>query len=178
MLFHKNGKPFLNALLGAGFLFLISLPAVAQLRYPVKFVCGVPVVEAEREAVKPGNYATAINVHNPSLQGEVRFRKKAVRALPQGVEQPPPSEFRVDLLQPNRALEIDCTNIRDLLGGPPPPEFIKGFVVLLSDVELDVVAVYTAAPPGATGGMSIDVETILPRQQLPASAKATRKSKT
>lgn len=170
-------KVLLLAALTFTLVVLTSIPTLAQqqVQYAAKFLCGVPGIEAEREAVKPGNYATAINVHNPLLTAGVEFRKKAVRALPQGFEPIPPSQFRPEGIGPNFALEIDCQNIRDLLGGPPAPEFIKGFLVILSPIELDVVAVYTGQPPGQTGGMTMDVETIQPRRLVvPASTKNKR----
>ncbi len=145
------------------------------LQYAVKFVCGIPGLEAEREAVKPGNYATAINLHNP-VAGPLRFRKKAVRALPQGFEPIPPSPFTDESIGPDFALEVDCQNIRELLSGPPAPEFITGFLVLeIPFGDLDVWAVYTAQPPGSTGGMTLDVETnIRPRQVVPATEKNSK----
>ena len=52
-------------------------------------------------------------------------------------------------LQANEAFEIDCPEIASLtelpIGGG---NYIKGFVVIMSPSELDVVAVYTARPQG------------------------------
>src|ERR1700730_16821119 len=56
-------------------------PVTSFTEYAAKFVCGVPGAEAQREAVKPGNYATAINIHNPnqlSSTPAIQFTKHAV----------------------------------------------------------------------------------------------------
>ena len=109
-------------------------------QYAVKFVCG----KSDGEVVAPGNYFTAINVHNPTYDG-IRFRKKVAVALP-GEQPGPVSNFFDAKLGPDEALEIDCQDIFKHASSDAP--FLKGFVVIESDVELDVVAVYTAA--GAT----------------------------
>src|SRR5579864_1005277 len=70
--------------------------------YAVKFVCGKP----EAPVVAPGEYFTAINVHNPSYR-PVGFRKKVAVALP-GEKPGPISEFFEAHLNPDQALEIDC----------------------------------------------------------------------
>ena len=53
------------------------------------------------------------------------------------------SQFFEAKLGPDEALEIDRQDIFRHAGSQDP--FLKGFVVIQSDVELDVVAVYTAA---------------------------------
>jgi len=106
-------------------------------QYAVKFVCG----KSDGQVVVPGLYCTAINVHNPTYES-VRFAVKAAIALP-GLRPGPVSGFREALLGPDEALEIDCPDVRELLR--VDADFLKGFVVIESEVELDVVAVYTAA---------------------------------
>ena len=126
-------------------------PATAeaqQFLYSVKFLCGqqttAPGPPPIEPAVKPGNYATAVNIHNFQNR-EVPIRKKAVIARPQGQPRGAISGFVGDLLIPNQALEVDCSNIVALFPPDPPlPAFIKGFVEIISPVELSVVAVYTA----------------------------------
>lgn len=92
----------------------------------------------------PGIYWTAINVHNPT-DTNILFRKKFTIALPHEIAGPV-SEFFESRLAPDKALEIDTRDIFERTGSEA--HFIKGFVVIESEVELDVVAVYTAA--GAT----------------------------
>jgi hypothetical protein len=126
-----------------------------RFQYSVKFVCG----EAEGERFARGRYRTAINVHNPMREDETRFRWKVAPAFP--AEPTDPSDFDAFGLGPDEALEIDCRQIRDLadLGGPG--DLLTGFVVIETDIELDVVAVYSA---DADGVRSMDVERIEPRR--------------
>ncbi len=115
-------------------------------QYAVKFVCG----KDDGEILAPGRYWTAINVHNPT-QKYVSFKKKVAVALP--AEEPGPvSELFDAKLGPDEAFEIDCKDIRQ--HSEYGADLMKGFVVIVSSVELDVVAVYTAA------GRDKEVETI------------------
>ena len=144
--------------------------------YAAKFLCGEARTNPKLEGpVQSGLYSTAINVHNPNRH-PVRFLKKAVllydgRKPEEALERPMPPARKdpvVVELPPDWGLEIDCHDIRQvLLGGPagnapPPPVFIKGWVVIETfvDMPLDVVAVYTTeaiAPPGpATPSIDID----------------------
>jgi hypothetical protein len=153
-------------------------PLQAQSRYAVKFICGTPPHSAgdpdETQPVVRGSYATAINVHNPSLDRSISFAKKVVIALP-GQQPGPVSTFVRAQLAPNNAFEIDCGDIRTIgdktnLDTDP---FLKGFVVIMTPEALDVTAVYTARTriPNAAGtdfvgGSSmIDVEVIQPVRQ-------------
>jgi hypothetical protein len=162
--------------------------------FSVKFVCGetkgpIPALgDAGEGLVKPGNYATEINIHNYWYR-EVGIRKKVVvlaldpgdhtlrpfRARetnphPDNVAPQPQEHYRL-ILPPDGATMDDCTALWQMAypGTVPPtpmPLFI-GYLVLLSPLDLDVDAVYTAESlaPGATGdeqstGMSIDVERV------------------
>jgi len=107
------------------------------LQYAVKFVCG----RSEGEIVASGTYFTAINVHNP-LYRDVRFRVKVAIGLP-GLKSGLVSKFRDARLGPDGALEIDCRDVQSL--AEHEADFMKGFVVIESVTELDVVGVYTAA---------------------------------
>lgn len=161
--------------------------------YAVKFLCGeLPPGDAadRREGpVKPGNYQTAINIHNAN-PATVNFRKKAVLLFdsdnPPAFEpmQPmPPGERFPAHLEPDWGMKIDCPDIRSVFLAPrgtiAPTGFIKGWVVIevpgnlnkdkiVGTAPLDVVAVYTAhsfGPVDAEGrsspeGFSIDVETV------------------
>ncbi len=107
-------------------------------QYVVKFVCG----KSAGDVMARGRYFTAINVHNPTDRTIV-FKKKFAIALPGETPGPVSRVFRAKL-GPDEALEIDCPDIhkhaRTTAGC-----FLKGFAVIESGVELDVVAVYTAA---------------------------------
>ena len=112
-------------------------PEVFQ--YAAKIICG----RSNGEIVAEGQYFTAVNMHNPTYR-EVSFRVKTAIALP-GLKSAPDtvSAFRDGGLGPDEALELDCRQIFDLAG--TEREFLKGFVVIESQSELDVVTVYTAA---------------------------------
>ena len=138
--------------------------AAAPLRfqYAVKFVCGKSPVQGQPQVVATGNYFTAINVHNP-VNDTVTFRKKIAVALPNEKAGKVSGFFDV-ALKADEALEIDCGDIYAHM--QMHPTFLKGFVVIESKTELDVVAVYTAA--GASGQVeTMDVETVQPRRLSP-----------
>jgi len=130
-------------------LFLLSVPAGARCQqlgrfeYAVKFVCGPASAKPSVSVVAPGMYYTAINVHNPNEKGFV-FRKKIAIALPEE-KAGRVTKFFEAKLGPDEALEIDCP---DIMRHADAEGFLKGFVVIESDLELDVVAVYTTT--GAT----------------------------
>jgi hypothetical protein len=146
--------------------------------------------EAIREAIKPGNYATAINVHNPSPVYPVTIYAKAV----QDGGKPLPFPYKEFTLQPDFAREVDCTDIYAFLDLTTPEyintKFTKGFVVLFASgptsvaaaplLPLDVVGVYTAEPPSVQipppatpgsnqtqiPGIALEMLTIAPRLEF------------
>src|SRR5258708_2594227 len=97
--------------------------------YSVKFICGqqLPDPQSFEPPVKPGNYATDVNIHNYHNSQQVPIRKKAVIALPE--DQPPGqiSQFVGLVLKPDQALEIDRQDISNLLtnAGTKLPPCIK-----------------------------------------------------
>jgi len=143
---------------------LFCLPTPRDV-YAVKFLCGsflpktpTPIPDGVEGPVKPGNYLTAINVHNPN-RDTVGFRKKAVMLYradkPPEPEQPmQPGAMRDASLRDDWGLEIDCADIRSKLLGdiaPAAPTFIKGWVIIEiggatkeEPRPLDVTAVYTS----------------------------------
>ena len=144
-------------------LILASAIATAQVptyQYAVKFVCAAPEAKGETKgSVAPGRYFTAINIHNPNPKG-LSFKAKVAVALPGG-KQGPVSKYYESRLGPDEALEIECQDIAGQL--EKPPHFLKGFFVIdTSGMQLDVVAVYTAA--GSTGLVeTMQVERVSPR---------------
>ena len=141
-------------------LILVPSATVAQetptFQYAVKFMCG----KSNGEVVAPGMYWTAINVHNPT-DIKIVFRKKFAIALP-NEKAGPVSEFFESVLAPDEALEIDNRDI--FKHAEAQADFLKGFVVIESEVELDVVVVYTAA--GATGQVeTLHIERVSPRRR-------------
>jgi len=142
--------------------------------YAAKFVCGtlrVPPTFLGEPPVKPANYATAVNIHNPQRY-RVPMWKKAVIALTEP-EQGRPSEKLWFKLGPDHATEADCNEIYKLVGKQPtlqnPRPFVKGFLVIESWAQLDVVGVYTASTPGTTAGAVLSTSITEDIEYIPAS---------
>jgi hypothetical protein len=133
-----------------------------EFQYAVKIVCGEVVAQnGVATPVAPGRYWTAINIHNPAICQDAHFRWKVAIANP--VEPGPISAFQRPItLQPDRAVEIDCPQVMQAFPQQPSLRFVKGYVVIESDVELDVVAVYSGTP-GACGSNSFHTERVQPR---------------
>ena len=113
-------------------------------KYSVNFICGNP----EEGVLVKGLYLSAINVHNPTHK-VCAFEKKIIVALPKQRPGPIAGPFK-GRLGPYQAMEIDCPEIRDKLGEINyKAEFIKGYILILSNVKLTVTGIYSAA--GATG---------------------------
>lgn len=133
----------------------------------------VPAAANGAQVVR-GLYATAINVHNPALPGAgaattAVFAKNVAFAFPRQVAGPV-SRFERAILEPNHAFEIDCEEIAEKFQTPattsapgPSPVFLKGFLQIMSPVELDITAVYTARPLDA-GVSTMHVDVIQPRK--------------
>jgi hypothetical protein len=144
------------------FFFKVEAERKASFQYAAKFVCG----KGDGRVVAPGVYFTAINVHNPADEAAV-FRKKVAVALP-GEKPGPVSRFFDARLGPDEAFEIDCPDI--LRHAATRGDFLKGFVVIETDVELDVVAVYTAA--GASRQIeTLELERVPARGRTPATSE-------
>jgi hypothetical protein len=135
----------------------ISPEPYARYQYATKFVCGTSG-ENPLQVVK-GTYATAVNVHNPSLYQDVVFIKKVAIAFPEQ-RVGPVSPFVKAELGPDQAFEVDCPEMIRMAtsAGIPIPHFLKGFLVIITPMPLDVTAVYTARPTdGQVSTMDIDV---------------------
>ena len=139
--------------------------------YSIKFICGdqpaIPSLKPPSEPpVKPGNYATAINIHN-FHQIPVTIQKSAVIANPEEKDFGPISMTRVKRVGAGQAFEIDCQDILSLFQPQPTNSFIKGFVELRGSFPtLSVTAVYTAqattAATAPSGPVSIEVVPVQP----------------
>lgn len=128
-------------------------------QYAVKFVCGKTT---GNNGVAPGHYYTAINVHNPWYK-KVGFKKKFAIALPLGKSGQYTQFFDVGLGD-DQALEIDCLHIFKRTADISTADFRTGFAVIESDVELDVVSVYTTANFETEQIITQDIERIAPRE--------------
>ena len=154
--------------------------------YAAKFVCGyqppsmAPGTLQGEFIVKPGNYASEINIHNPQYREQKVFKKLIILVDMRNPQQPrvvrePQTTGRVVtdtiVLGPDFATMDDCNRIYQWLspaGGLPafPPPLMIGYLVVLSRAELDVDVVYTAEVPGSAAalaqptGISMDVERV------------------
>ncbi len=153
-------------LFGVALVLTISAtPAEAQgYSYAVKFVCGFnksnlgTLTDADatpggENVVKLGNYATDVNIYNPN--NDIEIKKKALILVKEGS----PVGREPKVVVPNTpgtsiglptcsATYDDCNEILRLAGvnvapGTLPGLYI-GFLVIESEVELNVTAVYTA----------------------------------
>lgn len=131
-----------------------SLPGPGSYKwsYSAKFLCGtisLPTIGGLPDPLLAGTYLTAINIRNYNFKA-VPITKRVVLTKPES--QAPGligSATSLDLTA-LQGLEVDCKDIVTLLGGATPPDlttvFIKGFVMIESVLDLDVVGVYTVKP--------------------------------
>jgi hypothetical protein len=134
--------------------------------YSVKFVCGTQnvtsTVPQACTPVRQGTYSTEINIHNFNKTAAV-IEKRVLLLVqndaPVGREPQviPAKPFEKITLPPDSATMDDCCHLGDKLGFNPAHINI-GFLEILSNVELNVTAVYTATDLKAAT-ISIDVET-------------------
>jgi len=145
-----------------------------QLQYAVKFVTGTPRGDV---ILHQGLYRTAVNIHNPN-EDSLLIRAYFSEALPRT----PGQTVRLtglDMLNKGQSLEIDSWTVEKAIREAylnrklTPPTFLKGFVVINTSYELDVVGVYTV---GIAEGWwwwrsykvrSIDIEKVSPRRVSP-----------
>jgi hypothetical protein len=141
--------------------------------YTVKFVCGTqaPLLGLKPPAeppVKPGNYATVINVEG--LANNVQVTGNVSVANGNTISH---SGFSLSLYQTR---DITCADISRAIGGSAP--FITGFVNISPASSLSVTAVYTSQgcdfsqrqtadfPPVCGGPTSVEV---VPQQSVTPS---------
>ena len=148
----------------------ITIPA-CKFTYSVKFVCGVQQdCDCSCSPVRPGSYATEINIHNYKCRDadiEKWFIPVVLAGAVVGREPRVAKRRVVDRLKlPADSVTMDdCCRINELLLGAAPTSptpLTIGFMEIVSNVELNVTAVYTATDL-KSNSLSIDVETINPR---------------
>lgn len=139
--------------------------------YSVKFVCGTqPECPCDCSSVRPGHYATEINIHNFSAR-EVKIRKRVIPVVlasaPAGREPASAGPRASDsiTLPPHTATMDDCCRLAELLLGTGPTTALNiGFLEITASAELAVTAVYTSSGL-QSGGLSIDVQQVESRRQ-------------
>jgi hypothetical protein len=136
-----------------------------EFQYAVKLVCGNVAAPAKGAPtpLAPGQYWTAINIHNPEKCRNATFRWK-VAVAPTLNQSPAPTPIfqRPRTLRPDEAVEIDCQQVMATFPAPSPA-FVKGYVVIESDIELDIVAVYTGAQNVGAPLNTFHTERVQPR---------------
>ena len=156
--------------------------------YAIKYVCGYqPPIQSTAAAnsyseppVKPGNYATEINIFNPQFK-DVGLRKRFIALVRNGQAiKEPESVTHVTTatmtLKSGYATMDDCDLLWKLVKitppAPPANSLLIGYLVINSLQELDIDAVYTSAAvrvtqtPGQlqtidSDNVSIDVERVV-----------------
>jgi hypothetical protein len=140
---------------------------IALFMYSVKFLCGVQRGDCcDCAPVRPGRYSTEINIHNPGsepapllkrviplvLAGAVAGREPRARG--------PAADRRLTLPGHGATMDDCCALTEMLLGAPPvgPIPLTIGILEIVSRVELEVTAVYTAS--GDDGTPAIEVKRI------------------
>jgi hypothetical protein len=137
--------------------------------YSVKFVCGV---QAEHDCkcspVRPGQYATEINIHNFSGR-EVSLSKQAIPVVlasaPVGREPATAAARAVGrvILPPHSATMDDCCAIVAALLGGSTHALTIGLLEITASAEVAVTVVYTASTI-SDGKLSIDVQEVTGRR--------------
>jgi Repeat of unknown function (DUF6923) len=141
--------------------------------YSVKFVCGLQKSdELQDSVVRPGLYATEINIHNYH-DTKVAIRKYVLPVVVKGrVRGREPRYVRVQaqdsiVLPPNTATMDDSFRIGELLYGSPPPQPLPmtiGYLEIVATRPLAIDAVYTVSDrEGRT--IAIDVERVEGREK-------------
>jgi hypothetical protein len=148
--------------------------------YAAKFVCGYqsPTLAAGgpvpgEPVVKPGNYATEINTQNPNFKLVPLIKRvivlvdgDVVHSEPQSVG--PTGSASIELQGDFSTLD-DCNGLwlithPQVPAVPTPLPLFIGYLVILSPLDVNVNAVYTADAPGLAGSLptstSIDVLTV------------------
>lgn len=147
--------------------------------YSVKFLCGFqtapsPDGHSACASVQPARYSTEINIHNFDKSRRAKVEKSVLLLIKNGeaLGREPKTvkaeRFDEIVIPAREATMDDCCLLSDKLGLKSGKMSI-GYLQIVSSLELNVTAVYTASLPGGglppTGGsISIDVETIAGRK--------------
>jgi hypothetical protein len=151
---------------------VVIVPPVRIFIYSVKYVCGVQKDDCCGCApVRPGRYATEINIHNPG-EKEVLVGKRVIPLVTAGAASGREPKFNgpagtpeIVKLPAHSATMDDCCRIAEMqLGAEPAGEIglSIGILEVLSTAEVAVTAVYTATD-GHGGAPAIEVNKIQPR---------------
>lgn len=159
-------NPFQSVYAGSGDGYVVKISAPPQIEahheYPAKFVCGEQSILNNYRLLQ-GVYGTTINIHNPNDTLNRYYAKLALSYPPIAREPGGIYTIGVDQLQYDQAIKIDCDRVRrELFPQGFPSGNIEGFVVLQSELPLDIAGVYTSGFRGRRriNTSSIDIEYI------------------
>ena len=111
--------------------------------YAAKFICGRQT-ESQDLTLAQGQYATAINIHNPNDEKVHFFKKVALTERDQKPGRVLP--VAVDGLLYDEALKLDCMDLRRRMTLTNSNEaLLEGFAIIQSPRSLDVTGVYTTS---------------------------------
>lgn len=145
--------------------------------YPAKFVCGSIAgpnsgedshlfPAAEEPPVKPSNYATTINIVNPTDE-PIEVGAQGSIAVGGGFEGAVSPEAGFEL-EPRQSMKLSCRDIVELFEEDvSSAQFLDGFVTIRTQRQVGVSGVYTAKTveqreTGAGAGVSVNVVTVDP----------------
>jgi uncharacterized repeat protein (TIGR01451 family) len=122
--------------------------------YAAKFICGRQT-DPQDLTLAPGQYATAINIHNPNDEKVHFFKKVALTERDQKPGRVLP--VAVDGLLYDQALRLDCMDLRRRLALTNSNEaLLEGFAIIQSPRSLDVTGVYTTSALRCEGSNRAD----------------------
>jgi len=131
---------------------VLAQPPPLPFQYAAKFICGTSP-RGKLQVLAQGTYFTSINIHNPfTVRANLKMKVAIERLDDEGSATPFP-----DIQIPaEKAVDFSCRDIAKgigvvFAGGFNTNQrrvFLKGFVVIESKTELDVVAVYTTGTAG------------------------------
>jgi hypothetical protein len=157
---------------------VVTVPDARLYVYSVKFLCGVQAeCDCHCGPLRPGAYATEINIHNP-LNAEAVVAKHVIPLVFAGAAAGREPRFATRkasdriVLPAHAATMDDCCRLAELLLGAPAGADLPlttGFLEIVSNRPISVTAVYTVSDP-KSGSVSIDVEQIEGRLLRPERA--------
>ena len=136
--------------------------------YAAKFVCGYQAPSSAaapilgEPVVKPGNYATEINIQNPNFKIVPLIKRVIVLVDGDVVHREPgfvgPSGSDTLELQGDFSTLDDCNKLwlnthPQTQNLPTPMPLFIGYLVVLTPLDINVNAVYTANAPGVAGSV-------------------------
>lgn len=142
---------------------LLVIPNVSNAQEIYQYAAKIVHGEYSDIILSHGKYYTAVDIHNPN-DTTVRFEKKiAVADTFECTILPLPPGF----LDPDCAVEIDARAFQDAMENDPRTaysDYLIGFLVIESEYELDVMAVYTVTSgKWLCRNTSLEIEHVSPR---------------